>query len=239
MLELRNISYKYGHRQILEDVSFCIERGEFCVLLGANGAGKSTLFRLIARLLPLQKGEVLIGGHRLENYQKALQNIGIVFQEPTLDLDLTVRQNLHYYGALKGLSFAKSIHCVRTDLQRLELTTKLDTKVRELNGGHKRRVEIARAMIAKPTLLLLDEPSVGLDSQTRQSLLGYIKEKVRENNLSVLWITHLFDEINGGDNVVLLDEARLIENGKAHELLAKHNQPTITDLFWHLTKKQL
>ena len=239
MLELCNISYQYGSKQVLEDVSFCIERGEFCVLLGANGAGKSTLFRLITRLLPLQKGEVVIDGHSLENYQKALRNIGIVFQEPTLDLDLTVRQNLHYYGALKGLSFSQSIHCIHSDLERLDLIQKLDTKVRNLNGGHKRRVELARAMIAGPTLLLLDEPSVGLDIQTRQSLLSYIKEKVQEKNLSVLWITHLFDEIQGEDKVILLDEAKLIENGTANALLSKHKQSNVADLFKHLTKKPL
>ena len=114
ILELNQIDFSYGKKQVLKNVSLSIKEGTFCVLLGLNGAGKSTLFSLVTRLLNLQKGEIFINGFSIQDYSNALKDIGIVFQEPTLDLDLTVKQNLYYYGSLKGLGFKETIFSINS-----------------------------------------------------------------------------------------------------------------------------
>lgn len=213
LLEFKNIYFSYGKKQVLNDVSFNIEKGSFFVLLGLNGAGKSTIFSLITRLQNLQEGEIFINDYSIKDYSKALKDIGIVFQEPTLDLDLTVRQNLYYYGSLKGLNFKDTITSIEEEIKKLELENILDTQVRKLNGGHRRRVEILRALINKPKLLLLDEPTVGLDLKSRFDILAYVRNLVKEKNISVLWITHLFDEIEENDNISIIKSGEIIQSG--------------------------
>jgi ABC-2 type transport system ATP-binding protein len=210
-LELKNIDYSYGEKRVLNNISFCIKEGTFSVLLGLNGAGKSTIFSLITRLQSLTSGEISINNYSIKDYSNALKDLGIVFQEPTLDLDLTVKQNLYYYGALKGLNFKETIKSIEDEIKKLELENILDTQVRKLNGGHRRRVEILRALINKPKLLLLDEPTVGLDLKSRFDILNYVKDLVHTKNISVLWITHLFDEVEQNDNVTqLLKQGKLL-----------------------------
>ena len=151
-LEFKNVSFSYDSKEVLKNISFCINEGSFFVLLGLNGAGKSTIFSLATRLLKLQKGEIFVNNFSIKDYSNALKDIGIVFQEPTLDLDLTVKQNLYYYGALKGLDFKDTIKSIQDEITKLDLQDVLDKTVRNLNGGHRRRVEILRALINKPKL---------------------------------------------------------------------------------------
>ena len=171
ILEVNHVDFSYGKKKVLDNINFSIEEGTFSVLLGLNGAGKSTIFSLITRLQNLVVGEISINNFPIKDYSNALKDIGIVFQEPTLDLDLTVRQNLFYYGSLKGLDFKETILSIEDEIKKLELESHLDTQVRKLNGGHRRRVEILRALINKPKLLLLDEPTVGLDLKSRFDIL--------------------------------------------------------------------
>ena len=152
-LEFKNVSFSYDVKEVLKNISFSIKEASFFVLLGLNGAGKSTIFSLTTRLLKLQKGEIYINNFPIKDYSNALKDIGIVFQEPTLDLDLTVEQNLYYYGALKGLDFKETLKSIEDEIIKLELQNVLNTQVRKLNGGHRRRVEILRALINKPKLL--------------------------------------------------------------------------------------
>ena len=194
ILEVNQVDFSYGNKKVLENISFSIEEGTFCVLLGLNGAGKSTIFSLITRLQNLVVGEISINNYSIKDYSNALKDIGIIFQEPTLDLDLTVKQNLYYYGSLKGLDFKETIKTIQDEIKKLELENHLDTQVRKLNGGHRRRVEILRALINKPKLLLLDEATVGLDLKSRFDILEYVRNLVHTKNISVLWITHLFDD---------------------------------------------
>jgi ABC-2 type transport system ATP-binding protein len=231
ILNFKNVDYAYGKKIALNDVSFSIEEGSFSVLLGLNGAGKSTIFSLITRLQNLQKGEIDINGYPIKNYSKALKDIGIVFQEPTLDLDLTVKQNLYYYGSLKGLSFKQTLKSIDSQIIKLELEEILDTQVRKLNGGHRRRVEILRALINKPKLLLLDEPTVGLDVKSRFDILNYVRNLVKQDSISVLWITHLFDEVDLEDKISVIKSGQIVDSGIVQELMLKYEKDNLIDTF--------
>lgn len=235
-LEFKNVSFSYDKKEVLKNISFCINEGKFFVLLGLNGAGKSTIFSLSTRLLNLQKGEIFVNNYVIKDYSNALKDIGIVFQEPTLDLDLTVKQNLYYYGALKGLDFKETIKSIQDEITKLELEDVLDKTVRNLNGGHRRRVEILRALINKPKLLLLDEATVGLDLKSRFDILSYVKELVKTKNISVLWITHLFDEVDENDDISIIKNGEIIESGLAKDIVKKHNKENLVDTFSELTK---
>jgi ABC-2 type transport system ATP-binding protein len=236
ILELKNIDFSYGKKRVLNNISFSIKEGTFSVLLGLNGAGKSTIFSLITRLQNLTIGDIFINNYPIKDYSNALKDIGIVFQEPTLDLDLTVRQNLFYYGSLKGLDFKETILSIDDEIKKLELENHLDTQVRKLNGGHRRRVEILRALINKPKLLLLDEPTVGLDLKSRFDILSYVRELVSTKNISVLWITHLFDEVEQDDNVTVIKAGQIVESGIVKDIVDKYKQENLVDTFNHLVR---
>lgn len=236
ILDFKNIDFSYGKKEILKNISFSIEEGKFFVLLGLNGAGKSTIFSLITRLLNLQSGEIIINSHSIKNYSKALKDIGIVFQEPTLDLDLTVKQNLYFYGSLKGLSFKETIKSIENEITKLELEDVLNTVVRKLNGGHRRRVEILRALINKPKLLLLDEPTVGLDLKSRFDILDYVRDLVKRENLSVLWITHLFDEVDENDDIAFIKEGQIVEHAMVKDIMTKYEKDNLVDTFNYLVR---
>jgi len=235
-LKIENVDYKYEKDLVLKNVSFEIKNNSFFVLLGLNGAGKSTIFALLTRLLNLQEGSIIINGHNIKNYQKALKSLGIVFQEPTLDLDLTVKQNLYFYGSMQGLSFKDTMNSIESEIDKLELREKLDVIVRDLNGGHRRRVEILRALINTPKLLLLDEATVGLDVKSRFEILEYIKRLVKEKSISVLWITHLFDEVEPTDDIAIIKDGKIIEDGVMNEIMTKYEKDSLPELFKYLTK---
>lgn len=237
-LKLTGIDFYYGKKRVLNNVSICIKEGSFFVLLGLNGAGKSTIFSLITRLQNLEIGEITINDYCIKDYSNALKDIGIVFQEATLDLDLTVRQNLYYYGSLKGLDFKQTILSIEDEIKKLDLESVLDTQVRKLNGGHRRRVEILRALINKPKLLLLDEATVGLDLKSRFDILNYIRELVVTKNISVLWITHLFDEVNEDDDISIIKNGEIIESGVVQDIVKKYAQDNLIDTFNILVREE-
>lgn len=236
-ITVENISFSYGPRQALKDVSFSLHTGRFHALLGPNGAGKSTLFSLLTRLYQLQSGEITIDDKSIK-FQPAelMQRLGVVFQQSTLDLDLTVKQNLLYHASLHGISSRNALPRIETELARMEMQDRLDDKVRSLNGGHRRRVEIARALLHQPDIMLLDEPTVGLDPQTRRSLNQHVRKLCEEDNLTVLWATHLMEEINSDDSVILLHKGAVKINGKAAELLNQSGANNLTDAFHILTE---
>jgi len=213
-LEVRNITHAYGAKMALDSVSFDVGRGQFCALLGPNGAGKSTLFALLTRLFVARSGQIRIAGIDLATQpRRALARIGVVFQQPTLDLDLTVNQNLVYYAALHGLSGVDASRRIEAALARLEMDERSGEKVRALNGGHRRRMEIARALIHSPDILLLDEPTVGLDAPSRRSITDHVHKLAREEQMTVLWATHLVDEVQDDDRLVVLDQGRVAADG--------------------------
>ena len=231
-LEIKNVTHKFGEFNALDNVSINISPGDFTVLLGLNGAGKTTLYSLITRLYYNNTGSIKIHNYDVrEESSSALKNIGVVFQQPTLDLDLSVEENLHYHSSLHGISTFDAEKIINEEIGRIDLTGKLKDKVRSLSGGQRRRVEIVRSLIHKPKLLLLDEPTVGLDIGSRQIILKHVKSLCRKGELAVLWATHLIDEIDKGEKVVVIDKGKVLESGDASKIIKKTKQKNIRDAF--------
>jgi ABC-2 type transport system ATP-binding protein len=235
-LEVAGLSHAYGARRVLHDVSLRVMPGEFTVLLGPNGAGKSTLFALITRLFDARQGSIRIFGAELRRQPGlALAQLGVVFQQPTLDPDLSLRQNLAYSAALHGIGRAEARRRASEELARVGLGDRADDVVRSLSGGQRRRVEIARALLSRPRLLLLDEPTVGLDAASRAFVLGHVRTLCQEDGLAVLWATHLIDEVDAAARVAVLHEGRLRACGTVPEILAAGNAGTLREAFACLT----
>ena len=205
-------------------------------MLGPNGAGKTTLFSLITRLYDSPDGRIEVDGNDLKGGPyHALRRMGVVFQQPSLDLDLTVRQNLMYHAALHGLSAARAGARMNDELERLGMAGRADEKVRTLNGGHRRRVEIARALMHEPKLLLLDEPTVGLDVPTRRDIVDHVHALSSQAGIAVLWATHLIDEVRDGDSVFILHQGSKRADGPLGAVLEETGASTIADAFDALT----
>ncbi len=214
MLTASGIGFAYGRQPVLHDLAFSLQDGRFNALLGPNGAGKSTLIALLTRLYDLQQGDIAIAGTSIRRQpRQALAQIGVVFQQSTLDLDLTVEQNLRYHAALHGLPRALAAERIERELARQQLSERRREPVRNLNGGHRRRVEIARALLHAPRLLLLDEASAGLDPASRRALNQHVRQLCAGEGLTVLWTTHLFDEVQADDPLLILHRGRLIASG--------------------------
>ena len=237
VLEVSGLSYEYSQGFGLSNVDLNIAAGETLILLGPNGAGKTTLFSLITRLYLPGQGRVAILGHELRRQPSAaLAAMGVVFQQPTLDLDLTVMQNLLYHAALHGLSARVARQRAGEELERLDMAERKGEKVRRLNGGHRRRVEIARALLHRPRLLLLDEPTVGLDVPTRQAIVAHVHALARDDGIAVLWATHLIDEIAEDDQVVVLHQGTVRATGTTKEIMAAAETDNFLAAFTRLTK---
>jgi ABC-2 type transport system ATP-binding protein len=237
-LDIADVSHRFGARQALSHVSLRVDRGAFTALLGPNGAGKTTLFSIVTRLYNNREGQVRLFGRDLQREPSAaLAEMGVVFQKPTLDSDLSVRQNLAYHAALHGMS-GKAVRArIELLLHRAGLADRAKDKVRTLSGGQSRRVEIARALVHGPRLLLLDEATVGLDLASRADIVRIVRESVRDDGLSVLWATHIFDEIEASDAVYVLHKGKIIAQGRSEEISAAANGATLADAFRALTEE--
>ncbi|WP_414833889.1 ATP-binding cassette domain-containing protein [Afifella sp. YEN Y35] len=235
-LLLEHLSFSYRDKPVLDDVGFAVEKGRFTALLGPNGAGKTTLFSLITRLLATSQGRILIAGRDTrETGAAALAPLGIVFQQPTLDLDLTVRQNLAYFARLRGLSGKEAGRRIDRELARFDMAERARETVRSLNGGHRRRVEIARALLHDPELLLLDEPTVGLDAPSRKAIVRHVHALAGERDVGILWATHLIDEIQDEDALVILHAGRVVARGTAADIIARSGAGSLDAAFTMLT----
>lgn len=235
-LSVDGVSHTFGAYKALDDVSLEVPRGSFTVLLGLNGAGKSTLFSLVTRLYDNVTGEIKILGADVRRRPTiALQRLGVVFQSRTLDVDLSLYQNLIYHAALHGIGRREAKERALKALEIVGLADRAGEKVRNLSGGQARRVEIARSMMHRPGLLLLDEPTVGLDIGSRESVLKIVRSLVEREGLGVLWATHLIDEIAPGDRIVVLHKGRVLYRGDVPGLLAATGKANITEAFRSMT----
>ena len=237
-LAVEGVSHSFGAKRALENVAFTVHPGEFAVLLGLNGAGKTTLFSLVTRLYHNRNGAIRIFGSDVRKKpSRALAQIGVVFQQPTIDLDLSVSQNLRYHASLHGMSRRAAEERREVELGRLDMAERADDKVRRLSGGQRRRVEIARALMHGPRLLLLDEPTVGLDISARGAILDHVRRLCREEGLAVLWATHLIDEVGAHDRVVVLHEGHVLAFGGVADVTRGAGAATIIEAFTTLTGK--
>ncbi len=233
-LSVEGLSYAFGLRQVLHGVSFVVQPGDFSILLGLNGAGKTTLFALITRLYSARAGRIAVFGYPIEaEPQAALARMGVVFQQPTLDLDLSVEQNLLYHASLHGMARGEARRRAADELARIGLAQRARDPVRALSGGQRRRVELARALLHQPHLLLLDEPTVGLDTESRAFLLDHVRGLCRTRGLGVLWATHLMDEATADSRTIILHQGRILADSPTRAL---SDQRPLAEIFDSLTR---
>ncbi|TFH85771.1 ATP-binding cassette domain-containing protein [Billgrantia azerbaijanica] len=236
-LEVRHLGFRFAGPAVLDDLSFTLRAGEFAVLLGPNGAGKTTLFSLVTNLYAHRQGTIRIGGFDVRRQSvQAHARIGVVFQQPTLDMGLSVGQNLLYHGALHGLGPRRTRELAERQLARLGMQGEWRTRVRQLSGGQRRRVEIARGLLHDPRLLLLDEPTTGLDIAARRELVEHVHALCREQGVAVLWATHLIDEAKPQDRVLVLHRGRLRADGGVAEVIARTGSASLGEAFERLTE---
>lgn len=218
-VSVSDVRFRYGEREALRGVSLEVPRGAIFGLLGPNGSGKSTLVKILTTLLPLQSGQVSVGGHDLASEPDAVRRqIGVTFQAPSLDIKLTVAENLRFQGNLYGLSGKPLSDAVSRVAGQLSIEDRLKDTVQSLSGGLKRRVEIAKCLLHEPAVLLLDEPSTGLDPGARHEMWRSLEQLVADAGVTVLVTTHLMDEAERCGQLVILDEGRVIAEGRPDEL---------------------
>ena len=204
---------------------------------GFPGAGKTTLFSLISHLYDTRRGSIRIFGHDVSRaFGEALRRVGIVFQARTLDLDLSVHQNLSYHASLHGIGRQEARQRIAALIETVDMPGREHDKARSLSGGQMRRIEIARALLHRPSLLLLDEATVGLDIQSRAGILATIRKLVETEGIAVLWATHLIDEVDDGDDVVVLRQGDLVAKGKAADVIKASGAASIGDAFSRLSR---
>ena len=236
ILSIQQLTKYYGKRKALNEISFDIEKGAFAALLGQNGAGKTTLFQLLTGLFVPDAGSIMVDGNDIaKSAVKALAGIGVVFQQITLDMDLSIKANLKLHTRLHGINDKVSNYRIQKELERLELFDRINEPVRSLSGGNKRKVELARSLLHEPHILFMDEASVGLDPAARQSLVDYVYELKDTRKVSILWATHLVDEVNNADQLIVLHQGQLLMSGKPEELIEKTNESNLSDGFLKLT----
>jgi len=235
-LLLDNVTKSYGAIRAVDGVSLRASAGEFIALLGPNGAGKSTLFQLLSGLFVPDTGRISVMGHDMRHDPvPALAQLGIVFQQPTLDLELTVTGNLLFHAGLHGIPRAVAKARIEKELARLGLAERAHDKAAQLSGGNRRRVELARALLHEPRVLLMDEPTVGLDPASRGDLLKFILGLRAERSVAVLWATHLCDEVTDADRVVVLHRGKVLADTTPAGLVAKAGAATIEQAFLAMT----
>jgi len=238
-LLLDNVVKAYGSIRAVDGVSFSVAPGEFIALLGPNGAGKTTLFQLLSGLFLPDSGRVeIMGQDMLRNPVPALALLGIVFQQPALDLELSVTGNLLFHAGLHGMARAAAKERIAAELARLDLTDRANDKAGQLSGGNRRRVELARALLHDPRVLLMDEPTVGLDPASRSDLLKLMLAMRLERSVAVLWATHLCDEVSGADRVIVLHRGKVLADTTPAELISRTGASTIEQAFLSMTGPQ-
>jgi ABC-2 type transport system ATP-binding protein len=221
LIDVADVVFHYGDRRALDGVSFGVAEGEIFGLLGPNGGGKTTLFRLLATLLPLQQGRIQIADVDLARDPHAARRLlGITFQSPSLDGKLTVRENLVHQGHLYGLRGGALAERIDAAVAAVGLGDRLADRVDALSGGLKRRVEIAKSLLHEPRVLVLDEPTTGLDPGVRSDLWEFLLRLRREQNVTILVTTHLMDEAERCDRLAILDRGRIVALGAPPELRA-------------------
>jgi ABC-2 type transport system ATP-binding protein len=213
-IEVENLSHAYGPRQALAGVTFNVSRGEIFGFLGPNGGGKTTLFKILSTLIPVTEGTVRLLGYNLANKPHAVRkHVGVVFQHPSLDLKLTVFENLRHHGHLYGLWGRELRRRIRAVLDQIELADRARDRVETLSGGLQRRAELAKAILHEPKLLILDEPSTGLDPGVRQRFRAYLAHLREGHGVTIVLTTHILDEAEWCDRVGILDEGKLVAIG--------------------------
>jgi ABC-2 type transport system ATP-binding protein len=236
-LQAESLKKNYGKAQALKGVSFALKAVEFTVLLGPNGAGKSTLFQLLCGVFRPDAGSVAIDGQALDkNPSAALAKLGVIFQQASLDLNMTVEQNLRFHAALHGMSGQATKVSIERSLKQFGLNDDAKRLTRELSGGNRRKVELMRALMHSPSILLADEATVGLDPAARINLLLEVRRAATIDGCSVLWATHLVEEAKEADRVLVLHQGALLADSTPEGVREQLGGDTLEQAFVNATK---
>ena len=239
ILKVAGLTKYYNDFLALKKININLKAGELVILLGPNGAGKSTLFSILSGMLSPNKGDCFISGKSIIHEPVlALKNLGIVFQQPTIDTELTVIDNLFFHARLHGVKLNTIKEYILKELSSYNLESKINKKVKILSGGEKRKVELIRSLIHKPKLLLMDEPTVGLDPTSRKELLLKVLTLKNKNKLSILWTTHLVDEAEKADKVIVLNKGEILKIGTPSEIIKKMNVRSLERAFFKLIESE-
>ncbi len=227
-LKIENLVKAYGDVKAVNDISFEVGRGSLFAFLGINGAGKSTTINIICSILKKDAGKIYVGGHDLDKDPYAIKrDLGIVYQSSVLDKELTVKQNLEIRTSFYGLPRDVKKKNIKDIIELLELEPILNRSVGTLSGGQLRRVDIARAMVHRPKLLILDEPTTGLDPKTRLAVWALIDKIRQENSMTVFLTTHYLEEAERATDVVIMDKGRIIAHGTPNDLKNKFSTDSL------------
>jgi ABC-2 type transport system ATP-binding protein len=241
IIEVKNLSKKFGDFSAVSDISFTVAKGEIFAFLGPNGAGKSTTIKMLTTLLKPTGGEMRLNAENpAENPHAVRKSFGIVFQDPSLDDELTAYENMEFHGVLYDVP--KKLRRERIDqlLKFVDLWERKDNLVKEFSGGMKRRLEIARGLLHHPTVLFLDEPTLGLDPQTRNHLWNYLKELNKTENTTVFFTTHYMEEADRiAGRIAIIDQGKIIASGTSQELKTKTGTNSLEEAFLSLTGKAI
>jgi ABC-2 type transport system ATP-binding protein len=237
IIDLKRVTKQFGDFTAVNDVSFEVEKGELFALLGPNGAGKSTTIKMLTTLLKPTSGELTLAGHDVTKAQdKARKSFGIVFQDPSVDTEMTAYENMELHAALYGVRGSETKKRIQTLLELVELWDRKDVLVKKFSGGMKRRLEIARGLLHHPHVLFLDEPTLGLDTQTRNLLWDYVKTLSREEGMTVFFTTHYLEEAEAVANrIAIIDHGSLIALGTSKELMKLTKTKSLEEAYLELT----
>ena len=241
IIDVKNLTKIYGEHKVVKNISFSVARGEVFGFLGPNGAGKSTTIKMLTTLLKPTNGTIKLDGTNvIEEKNEARFSFGIVFQDPSLDDELTAYENMELHGVLYHLPKADTIKRSEELMKLVELWDRKDSLVKTFSGGMKRRLEIARGLLHHPKVLFLDEPTLGLDTQTRNLLWDYVEKLNKTEGMTIFFTTHYLEEAeNVADRIAVIDDGKIIANGTVKQLLTLTKTIDLESAYLRLTGKQI
>jgi len=241
IIEVKNLTKRFDDFVAVDNISFSVSAGEIFAFLGPNGAGKTTTIKMFTTLLQPTDGRILIGGSDpVEKPDEVRQNFGIIFQDPSLDDELTAFENLEFHGVLYNVPKKTRRERIEELLRVVELDKRRNSLVKEFSGGMKRRLEIARGLLHHPKIIFLDEPTLGLDPQTRNHLWSYIKDMNQKENITVFFSTHYMEEADRmADRIAIIDNGKIVAEGTSAKLKEETKTATLEDAFLKLTGKEI
>ena len=240
-ISVKDLVVRFGEFEAVKGITFSVPKGGIFAFLGPNGAGKTTTIKVLTTLLQKTSGDVSIGGSMIGHDEKKIRKLfGIVFQDQSLDDDLTAFENMDFHGALYGIPKEKRRKKIAELFELVDLSDRKNDLVRNYSGGMKRRLEIARALVHEPSILYLDEPTLGLDPQTRNHIWDYIKGLNKNMGMTIFFTTHYMEEAaKNANQVAIIDHGKIITKGTPEELIAKTNTANLEDAFISLTGKTM
>lgn len=241
MIEVKNLTKKFNGLTAVDNISFNVEKGEIFAFLGPNGAGKTTTIKVLTTLIKATKGDVLVNGFNpSKDADKVRSSFGIVFQDYSLDDELTAHENMEFHGGLYGVPKKVCRKRIKELLEILELWDRKDDLVKNFSGGMKRRLEIARGLLHHPKIIFLDEPTLGLDPQTRNRIWSYVRNLSEKENITIFFTTHYMEEAEKvSDRVAIIDLGKIVAQGTPEELKERTNSHSLEDSFLELTGKKI